>query len=247
MIEDGIKVIGVISFIIMLILGVTGVVDASVLSFIIIFILLFIVLCVLCILYFLIKWVYKGLKWISTRHKFFFRLMVVFSSLISIPIGMIYVIYKEAHNVSRITLGIMETSNPTVIFATFFASMTIIAFTLIFTVGQVLYFSIRWIRGGSKGSQFYLGLTVVLSIVSAIIGGFIASVDVSRLADDFIFRTRGIGEFIHYRGVKEAISMIDVNPSITSVFVAVICCAGVCLTYLGILWVYRGLDSNNAE
>lgn len=247
MIEDGIKVIGVISFIITLILGVTGVVDASVLSFLIIFILLFIALCVLCVLYFLIKSVYKGLKWISARHKFFFRLMVVFSSLISIPIGVIYVIYKEAHNVSRITLGIMETSNPTVIFATFFASRTIIAFILIFIVGQVLYFTIRWIRGGSKGPQFYLGLTVVISIISAIIGGFITAIDVSRLTDDFIFTTEGIGEFIHYHGVRETISMIDVNPSITSVFVAVICCAGVCLIYLGMLWVYRGLDSNDEE
>ena len=196
---------------------------------------------------YIIRWVYNRLKWIYVRHKFFFRLMVVLSSLISIPIGMIYGINMVDHDVSWGVLGIIRITNPIVIFLMFFAACALITFIPIFTTGQVLYLAIRWVRSGSKGSQFYFRLTVVLSIVSSIIGPFIAAVDVSQLTDHPVVRMDGIVRFISYYGVKETIAAIDVNPSITSVLVAAVCGAGVWIIYLSTLWIYRGLDSDDEE
>ena len=173
--------------------------------------------------------------------------MVVLSSLISIPIGVIYGINMVDHDVSWVVLSIMRITNPIVIFLTFFAAGAVITFIPIFTTGQVLYLAIRWVRGGSKGSQFYFRLTVVLSIVSSIIGAFIAAVDVSQLTDHPVVRMDGIVRFISYYGMKETIAAVDVNPSITSVLVAAVCGAGVWIIYLSILWIHRGLDSDDEE
>ena len=214
--------------------------------FIVIFIITYITVCVL---YFPIKWIYNKLKLklIYVRHKFFFRLMVVLSSLISVIIGIIWGIISD------------DITNPVQAFLMTFALVTIISFILIFMTGQVIYFSIRWVRDGSKGHQFYLRLTVVLSIVSSIIGAFIAAVDVSRITTHpivkyqtiamfiNIVRFETIAKFIDVYGVKETIAVIDVDASITTVFVAAMCCAGVWLIYLSILWIYRGLDSDDEE
>ena len=212
--------------------------------FIVIFIITYITVCVL---YFPIKWIYNRLKLIYVRRKFFFRLMVVLSSLISVIIGIIWGISSD------------DITNPVPAFLMTFALVTIISFILIFMTGQVLYFPIRWVRDGSKGHQFYLRLTVVLSIVSSIIGAFIAAVDVSRITTHpivkfqtiakfiDIVRFETIAKFIDVYGVKETIAVIDVDASITSVFVAAMCCAGVWLIYLSILWIYRGLDSDDEE
>ena len=206
--------------------------------FIVIFIITYITVCVLY---------FPRLKLIYVRHKFFFRLMVVLSSLISVIIGIIWGISSD------------DITNPVQAFLMTFALVTIISFILIFMTGQVLYFPIRWVRDGSKGHQFYLRLTVVLSIVSPIIGAFIAAVDVSRITTHpivkfqtiayfiDIVRFETIAKFIDVYGVKETIAVIDVDASITSVFVAAMCCAGVWLIYLSILWIYRGLDSDDEE
>ena len=206
--------------------------------FIVIFIITYITVCVLY---------FPRLKLIYVRHKFFFRLMVVLSSLISVIIGIIWGISSD------------DITNPVQAFLMTFALVTIISFILIFMTGQVLYFPIRWVRDGSKGHQFYLRLTVVLSIVSPIIGAFIAAVDVSRITTHpivkfqtiayfiDIVRFETIAKFIDVYGVKETIAVIDVDASITSVFVVAMCCAGVWLIYLSILWIYRGLDSDDEE
>ena len=174
--------------------------------------------------------------------------MVVFSSMISITIGVIYVICKPPHNVVEITFGIMVTSDPTVILATFFASRAIIAFTLIFTIGQVLYFTFRSFLNGSKRELFYLRLTVVLSIVSSIIGGLIAAIDLSYFANDHgVYGPISIGEHRSIYGVWRTIKMVQITPNMTTIFVAAISCASVWIIYLSILWIYRGLDSDDTE
>ena len=169
--------------------------------------------------------------------------MVVLSSLISIPIGVIYGRYFL--DVYWVSLGIIRITNPIVSFFLFFASSAIIAFILIFTAGCVLYFPIRWFRGGSTGSQFYFRLTVILSIVSSIIGGFIAAVDVNRITES---RYRGYSrEQSIKESISEFISKYDVNPGIDSVIVGAMCCAGVWIIYLSILGIYRGLNSDDEE
>ena len=87
----------------------------------------------------------------------------------------------------------------------------------------------------------------MLSIISSFVGAFIAAVDMSRITTTRWDRRRGIADFIADYGVEETIAAVDVNPSITSVFVAAICGAGVWIIYLSILWIYRGLDSDGDE
>ena len=200
---------------------------------------------------YVIRWVCNVLKPIYVRHKFFFRLIVVLSSLISIPVGVIYGINSlnrlSTPDTYLLYFGIIRITNPTVAFFMCFVANPIIIFIFIFTTGQVLYFTIRWVRDGSKGNQFYLRLTVMLSIISSFVGAFIAAVDMSRITTTRWDRRRGIADFIADYGVEETIAAVDVNPSITSVFVAAICGAGVWIIYLSILWIYRGLDSDGDE
>ena len=184
---------------------------------------------------YVIRVAYNQLKWISARHTLFFRLMVVLSSLISIPVAVIYSINIVDRDVSWVVLCIICVAG------------VVVTFISIFTTGQVLYFTIRWVRDGSKGNQFYLRLTVMLSIISFFVGAFIAAVDMSRITTTRWDRRRGIADFIADYGVKETIAAVDVNPSITLVFVAAIYGAGVWIIYLSILWIYSGLDSDGDE
>ena len=215
-------VVLVISVLITLILMATGGVRRGGDIFLIVF-----VLCAIAVgvLYFPVKWGYNGLKRIYAKDKFFFRLMIVLSSLISIPMGVISGI--TVSDTYSLNLGIIRITNPIAVFFMTFAACVI----PVFIVG----FSIIWVRGGSKRSQFYLRLTAVLSIVCAIIGALIAALDVS------------INEFFYDSGVSDTFTSVKVRPSITSVWVGAICCAGVWIIYLSILWVYRGLDSDDTE
>ena len=203
------------------------------------------------VLYFPVKWGYNGfkricvpaLKRIYVRNKFFFRLMVVLST----PIGVIFGITLSGaytHN-----YGIIEIKNSIVQFV----ASGIIAYISFFTTGLVLYLLIKWVRSGSKKSQFYLRLTAVFSIVCAIIGGFIASIDVSDLTtfydDETLggFGKRSIAEHIDIYGVWRTIERVEIILNITTIFVAAISCASVWILYLSIFWIYRGLDSDDTE
>ena len=103
-----------------------------------------------CIIYFLSIGIYKVLKWSYAQDKFFFRLMVMLSSLISIPIGVIYGIdsINRFSNPDTVLIyfGIVPIANPIVAFFMSFSTNAIIVFILIFTAGYV----IRWVYNRLK-------------------------------------------------------------------------------------------------
>ena len=246
-IERIITMILVISFVITLILMAIGGVRKGGEIFLIV-----LVLCTIAVgvLYFPVKWGYNGfkricvpaLKRIYVRNKFFFRLMVVLPT----PIGVIFGITMSG--AYTLNFGIIEIKNSIVQFV----AGGIIAYISFFTTGLVLYLPIKWVRSGSKKSQFYLRLTAVLSIVGAIIGGFIASIDVSDITcfyDDLYGGDRRltVAEHIDIYGVRSAIKRVKITPNMTTVFGAAISCASVWIIYLSIFWIYRGLDSDDTE
>ena len=201
------------------------------------------------VLYFPVKWGYNAfkricvpaLKRIYAKDKFFFRLMIViFMLTILIPIGVIFGIYT------------MTGLQPINLIVGFVAS-TIIAYISLFTIGQVLYFTCKSFLKGSKRELFYLRLTMVFSFVITIIGGFIASIDVSDLTTFYDDETLGgfgklsIAEHIDIYGVWRTIEMVDIILNITTIFVAAISCASVWILYLSIFWIYRGLNSDDTE
>ena len=85
-------------------------------------------------------------------YKFFFRLTLVFSILISIVMGWIQgmeeVNVLSYPNTYVLFLDRIPITNPVVAFLTTFMTIAIIGFILIFASGRVLYFTIRWIYKG---------------------------------------------------------------------------------------------------
>ena len=174
-------------------------------------------------------------KQIYSKHKYFFRLIVVLSSLFSISIGTTYTFFNTG--ATFVFFQTIETANLIVAFFITFA----IIFIPIFTTGQVLYFTVRWVRD----SFSYLKLTTVLSIVSAIIGGFVASLDINGINEPqyrSYRRQQNIKE-----SISEFISKYEINLGTDSFVVGAICCVWVWLLYLSILWVYRARDSEAEE
>ena len=188
-------------------------------------------------------------KRIYSKHKFFFRLMVVLSSLISSPIGVFYGIdsIKRVSNPDTymLYLGIFQVTNPQLAFLTTFVITTLPIFISIFFVGQVLYFTVKWVRSGSTRFQFYFRMTAVFSIVSVIIASFVASLDIKRNYEPQYH------SYHRKQNIKESISAFirkyEINLDIDSFVVGAICSVGVWLLYFSILWVYRARDSEAEE
>ena len=214
-------------------------------------VLYFIIFIAVCVTYFLGKGIYKALKWSYARYSIAFRLMVVIAGLTSIPVGIDHGISMVARDAAWRILDIFLLTNPTLIFFMFFTAGMLSTFIPVFTIGQVLYLTFKWVGGGKKMSQFYFRITTIFSIVSAGIAAFISSLDTSRIAYTYYEygnrKKQTIGEFVDEYGLLRAIDEVDINLSTSAGIVGALCFACVWLIYFSILWVYRARPNENKE
>ena len=206
--------------------------------YIVLYVITFLAVCALYL-------IYKGLKWSYARYTLGFRFTVALSGLLSILTG--FVSFYRSTGVTLVYFNIIQITNPIVAFFMTF----IITFTSIFTTGQILYLTLKWVSSGKNMSQFYFRLTTLLSVVSAGITAFISSLDTSRLTFTYYEygdrKKKTIGEYIDDYGLMQAINEVDIKPSTDTLIVAAMCFAGVWIIYLSILWINRARPSENNE